>query len=95
MKEFLEPQLRAAQSRTVEARFELTFTDGLAMDGDAAETLANGLCRFASGAAHVSATAEAKPLMAHIERIAGVATPASAPLAPDVLQPFLWVGARQ
>ena len=61
VKEFLEPQLRAAQSRTVEARFELTFTDGLAMDGDAAETLANGLCRFASGAAHVSATAEAKP----------------------------------
>ena len=61
VKEFLEPQLRAAQSRTVEARFELSFTDGLAMGGDAAETLANGLCRFASGAAHVSATAEAKP----------------------------------
>ena len=33
----------------------------LSSGGDAAETLANGLCRFASGAAHVSATAEAKP----------------------------------
>ena len=61
VKEFLEPQLRAASSRTVEATFELSFADGLAMEGDAAATLTDRLCRFASGAAHVSATAEAKP----------------------------------
>ena len=61
VKEFLEPQLRSAQSRTVEASFELSFADGLALEGDAAETLTDRLCRFASGAAHVSATAEAKP----------------------------------
>ena len=60
VKEFLEPQLRSAQSRTVEASFELSFADGLAMEGDAAESLTDRLCRFASGAAHVSATAEAK-----------------------------------
>ena len=61
VKEFLEPQLRAAKSRTVEATFELSFAEGLAMEGDAPETLTDRLCRFASGAAHVSATAEAKP----------------------------------
>ena len=61
VKEFLEPQLRAASARTVEATFELSFAAGLAMAGDAAETLTDRLCRFASGAAHVSATAEAKP----------------------------------
>ena len=61
VKEFLDPQLRAASSRTVEATFELSFAAGLAMDGDAAGTLTERLCRFASGAAHVSATAEAKP----------------------------------
>ena len=57
----LEPQLRSAKSRTVEATFELSFSEGLAMEGDAAGTLTDRLCRFASGAAHVSATAEAKP----------------------------------
>ena len=61
VKEFLEPQLRSAKSRTVEATFELSFSEGLAMEGDAAGTLTDRLCRFASGAAHVSATAEAKP----------------------------------
>ena len=60
VKEFLEPQLRSAQSKTVEASFELSFADGLTLEGDAAETLTDRLCRFASGAAHVSATAEAK-----------------------------------
>ena len=60
VKEFLEPQLRDAASRTLEATFELKFSAGLRMDGDAADSLAKHLCRFASGAAHVSATAEAK-----------------------------------
>ena len=61
VREFLEPQLRDAADRTVEAGFELAFADGLPLAGDAAEKLADRLCRFAGGAAHVSATAEAKP----------------------------------
>ena len=61
VKEFLEPQLRAAKSRTFKAEFELSFGDGLPMDGDAPETLAERLCRFASGAAYVSATVEVTP----------------------------------
>ena len=60
VREFLEPQLRDAGSRRVEAKFELSFGDGLSMKGDSAETLTERLCRFASGAAYVSATAEAK-----------------------------------
>ena len=61
IKEFLEPQLRAATSGTVKASFTLTFSPSLSMDGSAAETLAGRLTRFVSGAAHVSATLEAKP----------------------------------
>ncbi len=61
VREFLEPQLRDARSRTVEAGFELSFGGGLPMEGDAPETLTQHLCRFASGAAYVSATSEAKP----------------------------------
>ena len=61
VKQFLEQQLRGAKSTTVEATFHLSFTEGLPMAGDAAETLTDRLCRFATGAAHVSATAEAKP----------------------------------
>ena len=60
VKEFLEPQLRDAESRDLQAGFELTFAEGLAMGGDAAEKLTERLARFASGAAHVSATAEVK-----------------------------------
>ena len=59
LREFLEPQLRAASERTLEASFEMTFNDGLPMAGDAAETLTNRLCRFAGGAAYVSAMARA------------------------------------
>ena len=57
VREFLEPQLRDAQARNLEAGFELTFADGLAMTGDAAETFTEHLSRFAGGAAYVSATA--------------------------------------
>ena len=60
VREFLEPQLRDAGSRKVEAKFELSFGEGLPLEGDAPETLTERLCRFASGAAYVSATAEAK-----------------------------------
>ena len=60
VREFLEPQIRAAAARTVEAAFTLTFADGLPLAGDAAEKLTARLCRFASGAAHVTAQAEAR-----------------------------------
>ena len=60
VKEFLEPQLRDASSKNLQAGFRLTFTDGLSMQGDAAEKLTERLARFASGAAYVSAKAEVK-----------------------------------
>ena len=55
VREFLEPQLRDAADRDLKIRFELTFEEGLAMAGDAPETLATRLVRFATAAAHVSA----------------------------------------
>ena len=60
VREFLEPQLRDAAARTVQAGFTLTFAEGLPLAGDAAEKLTGRLVRFASGAAHVSAAAEAR-----------------------------------
>ena len=60
VREFIEPQLRDASARTLQAGFELVFAEGLAMRGDAAEKLTERLCKFASGAAYVSASAEAK-----------------------------------
>ena len=60
LKEFLEPQLRDAANKNLEAGFALTFTEGLPMQGDAPEELTERLARFASGAAYVSATAEVK-----------------------------------
>ena len=59
VREFLEPQLRDARTRNLEAGFELTFADGLSMTGDASETFTERLSRFAGGAAYVSATAHA------------------------------------
>ena len=60
VKEFLEPQLRDAITKNLEAGFQLTFAEGLSMHGDAAEKLTERLAKFASGAAYVSATAEVK-----------------------------------
>ena len=60
VREFLEPQLRAATEQNLEVGFALTFEDGLAMQDDAAEKLTDRLARFASGAAYVSASAEAQ-----------------------------------
>ena len=60
VREFLELQLRDADSANLEAGFELTFAEGLAVQGDAPEKLTERLAKFASGAAHVSAAAEAK-----------------------------------
>ncbi len=60
VREFLEPQLRAANDGSFEVGFELIFSKGLSMKGEAAEKLSARLARFASGAAHVSATARVK-----------------------------------
>jgi hypothetical protein len=61
VKDFLVPQLNAARERDVQATFVLTFSPGLPLAGDAAEKLGERLAKFASGAAYVSATAEAVP----------------------------------
>ncbi|MDA8048919.1 MAG: DUF499 domain-containing protein [Rhodospirillales bacterium] len=61
VKDFIEPQLRAAAERHVTASFRLTFENGLSLAGDAPERLAERLTRFASGAAYVSASAGAAP----------------------------------
>lgn len=64
LKDFLDPQLRAAREKTVEVRFDLSFGAGLPMAGDATQTLTEQLTRFATGAAFVEATATvAEPMM--------------------------------
>jgi len=59
VKEFLDAQLRSAASKTMEAGYEIAFDTGLPMAGDAAEKFTERLTKFASGAAYVTATAEA------------------------------------
>lgn len=59
LREFLEPQLRAAREKTLTATFELRFDDGLALQGDAPEKLTDRLTRYAAGSAYVTATAQA------------------------------------
>jgi len=59
VKEFLDQQLRAASEKHVSAVFRLTYADGLAVEGEAADRLVEQLTRFATGAAYVEATAEA------------------------------------
>ena len=61
VKDFLVPQLNAARERDVQATFILTFNPGLPLAGNSAEKLGERLAKFASGAAYVSATAEAVP----------------------------------
>ena len=61
VREFLQPQFRDAAESDIEATFTLDFTDGLPLSGDAPEQLAAQLTRFAGGAAHVSASARARP----------------------------------
>jgi hypothetical protein len=60
LKEFLDPQLRAASEKTLNAEFELQFDGGLSVTTDAPERLADRLTRYASGAAYVTAMAETK-----------------------------------
>jgi hypothetical protein len=58
LKEFLDPQLRAAKEKTLNAEFELRFDGGLALGGDAPERLSERLTRYAAGVAYVTASAE-------------------------------------
>ena len=61
VKEFLDPQFRSVAESSCETVILLTFTGGLALDGDGPDKLTTQLTRFASGAAQVQATAEALP----------------------------------
>lgn len=58
VKDFLDPQLRAAKDRDFSLTFTLTFNGGLVLDGDGPEKLVEKLTRFATGAAYVEAHAE-------------------------------------
>lgn len=55
VKEFLEPQVRAAKDRAVQGTFDLAFESGLLVAGEAPEKLAAQLARFVTGKAHVQA----------------------------------------
>jgi hypothetical protein len=60
IKDFLDPQFRAAKDRSFNIEFKLVFADGLALGGDAPETLTERLARYSSGAAYVTATAKSQ-----------------------------------
>ena len=57
LKEFLEPQLRAASEKTLQARFMLSFTSGLPVAGEVVDKVTEQLTKFATGSAYVEATA--------------------------------------
>ncbi|MXY53195.1 MAG: ATP-binding protein [Gammaproteobacteria bacterium] len=57
VREFLDPQFRAATNGTLEAGIELQFEHGLPLSGDASEKLTDRLARFAGEAVHVTAEA--------------------------------------
>jgi Protein of unknown function (DUF499) len=61
VKDFLDPQLRAAKDKDLSVRFAIEFQDGLELAGDVPETLTERLSRLGAGAAYVSATAEGSP----------------------------------
>jgi hypothetical protein len=58
VKDFLEPQLRAARNKETTAQIELRFDGGLNLSDDAAEKLTERLTRQPMGAAYVEAIAE-------------------------------------
>lgn len=61
VKDFLLAQLRGSQSSHFGTTFELVFAGGLMLDGAAPENLTEKLAKYASGAAYVTATAQAQP----------------------------------
>ena len=58
VKEFLDPQLRAAIEKNLTAEFYLKFDGGLAMNTDAPGKLTDRLTRYAAGTAYVTASAQ-------------------------------------
>lgn len=58
VKEFLDPQLRAAEDKNVSIAFDVIFTEGLDLAGDDPEKLADRLTKFGTGAVYVEAIAE-------------------------------------
>lgn len=58
VKDFLDPQLRAARDKDVTVSFLFDFTDGLDLAGDEPEKLTERLSKFGTGAVYVAATAE-------------------------------------
>lgn len=59
IKDFLQPQLRAASETHVEITFTLTYASGLDLNADEPKKMTEKLARFATGAAFVEAYAEA------------------------------------
>ena len=60
IKDYLEPQFRAAKVTDLKASIQFEFEGGLALDGDAADKFIEKLTRFASAAAYVEASAEVR-----------------------------------
>lgn len=58
LREFVEPQLRAASEKRLEVVIRLDFASGLALDGDAPERIVDRLTRFGAAAAFVEASAK-------------------------------------
>lgn len=58
VKDFLDPQLRAAKEKDVSISFAITFQDGLELAGDDPEKLADRLTKFGTGAVFVEAIVE-------------------------------------
>jgi hypothetical protein len=58
IKEFLEPQLRAASEKDVNVILGMKFTAGLSLEGKEAEGFSERLTRFGTGVVYVTATAE-------------------------------------
>lgn len=57
LKDFIEPQLRAAADKQIGASYQIDFNPLLSLEGDAAAKLTERLTRFATGAAEVVAFA--------------------------------------
>ena len=58
MKDYLEPQFRAAKETDLKSSIAFNFESGLRLDGDAADKFIEKLTRFANAAAYVEAMAE-------------------------------------
>jgi hypothetical protein len=64
VKSFLEPLLKTMPEKNFESTYALAFADGLALDGNAPEKLAENLSRMGGGEAFVTAWASAPVIAA-------------------------------